>query len=153
VTRRRTIAERDRDFQAVDLHRRGLSYRQIATQLGYKSHVSVGAAITRALAEQQGPAVEEARKVEEDKLDDLTRVQWRILGQRFIAVSNGRVMLHPVTDEPMEDVGPHQQATALLLRIAERRAKLRGLDQPARVEVRTLDEIDARLIELADQVG
>jgi hypothetical protein len=40
--RTRSIADRDRDYKALDMARRGLTHRQIAAELGWRSHTTVG---------------------------------------------------------------------------------------------------------------
>jgi hypothetical protein len=151
----RSVADRERDAQAVALRTRGLTHRQIAAQLGWSSPASAVEAINRALRDSYRENLEELRRVEEDKLDDLTRLAWREISRpHFVSsTATGRVVLHPVTGEPLVDSDAVLKGIDRLLRIAERRAKLRGLDKPIQHEVRTIDEIDARLLQLAEQVG
>ena len=46
--RRRSLEAMEKDSQAADLYRRGLTYRQISTQLGWKSPKSAFEAVRRA---------------------------------------------------------------------------------------------------------
>ena len=78
----------------------------------------------------------------------------RVLATKHYVVSaaSGVVARNPETGALLQDDAPVIHAVAGLVRISERRAKLLGLDAPKQVEVRTIDAIDARLIELADQM-
>ncbi len=150
----RTIADRERDAQAAALRARGLTHRQISAQLGWRSPASAVEAIDRALADQHRENVEACRRIEEDKLDDLTRLVWREISRPHYVTStaSGKVVTHPETGEPLLDSEATFKGVDRLIRIAERRAKLRGLDRPIQHEIRTIDEIDARLLQLADQM-
>jgi hypothetical protein len=152
--RRRSVATREKDARALDLRRRGMTYPQIATELGHKSVSTSYEAVQRAMADVARDAAEEVRALEADRLDELTRVLHRVLLTKHYSVSaSGKVARHPVTGTPIEDDGPVIQAVNGLIRVSERRARLLGLDAPQRHEVRTIDAIDARLFQLADEVA
>jgi hypothetical protein len=92
--------------------------------------------------------------VEGERLDRLVRVLDKVVRtEHYASSASGNLVLHPDTGEPLIDDAPVVQAGIALLRVSESRRKLLGLDAPRQVEVRTIGEIDARLIELADQVG
>ena len=72
-----------------------------------------------------------------ERLKDLERAARRVLTAHHVVVNSGKV----VTDKDTEgkpykltDDGPVIQAITALLRIAERRAKLLGLDAPTKIE-------------------
>jgi hypothetical protein len=153
MPRSRSIADRERDDQAVELRRRGLTHRQIAAQLGYKSPSSAVEAIERSLAGTRREANDEVRKLEVDRLDDLRRAAWRVLAKTHISVSNGRAVTHPVTGEVLTDDMPQLQAIDRLLKIAERYAKLLGLDAPVRAKVEVQDGLDAQIEDLVSQLA
>jgi hypothetical protein len=153
VPRHRSIADRERDNQAVELRRRGLSHRQIAAQMGYKSPSSAYDAIERALAESSREAHDEVRALELGRLDDMRRICWRILASKHITVSQGRVITHPETGEIVTDDMPLLQAIDRLLRISERTAKLLGLDAPVRAHVEVQDGLDAEIEQLITQLA
>jgi hypothetical protein len=153
--RTRTIATRENDGRALEYRRRGLSYEQIAVQMGWRSVSSAYGAVQRALADGAREAAEEVRAIEAARLDDLTRVLTRIMATRHyvVSVGSGRIVRHPDTGEPLVDDGPVMHAVAGLLRISERRAKLLGLDAPTRHEVITLGHIDAEIARLEAELG
>ena len=151
--RTRSVAAREKDLRTLDLRRRGLSYPQIAAEL----HCSLSTAydsVQRALADTAREASGEVRQIEAQRLDDLTRVLNRVLVTRhYVVTQSGKLAVHPETGQPLTDDGPVMQAVAGLVRISERRARLLGLDAPVKHEVRNIDAVDARLLDLADQVA
>lgn len=155
MARTRSVATRERDARALEYRRRGLSYEQIATQMGWRAVSSAHAAVQRALTDTCREAAEEVRAIEAARLDELTRALYRVLATRHFVVSvgTGRVARHPDTNAPLIDDGPTMQAVAGLLRISERRAKLLGLDAPTRHEVVTLDVIDAEIARLSAELA
>jgi hypothetical protein len=157
MPRRRTIADRDRDAAAVELRREHLNFRQIATQLGFASPSSAYEAVQRGLADMRQEASDEVKQMELDRLDDIARGLHRVFVTPHFVVSaaTGKVARHPDTDEVLIDDGPVIQAGAALLRVMERRAKLLGLDAPARsrVEVITSDMIEAQIADLEAQLA
>jgi len=155
MARRRSLATRENDARALEFRRRGLSYEQIAAQMEWRSPSSAHEAVQRALADTAREASEEVRQIEAARLDELTRTLMRVLATKHYVVSaaSGVVARHPDTGQPLLDDAPVIHAVAGLVRISERRSKLLGLDAPKQVEVRSIDAIDARLIELADQMA
>lgn len=157
MPRRRTIADRERDAQAVELRRRHLNFKQIAAQLGYASVSSAYDAVQRGLADMAQEPSAEVRKMELDRLDDIARGFQRVFATRHYAVSvgTGKVARHPETGEPLIDDGPVIQAGLALLRVMERRAKYLGLDAPSRsrIEVITEDAVDAEIMRLETALG
>ena len=155
MARRRSLATRENDARALEFRRRGLSYEQIAAQMEWRSPSAAHQSVQRALADSAREASEEVRQIEAARLDELTRTLMRVLATKHyvVSVASGVVARHPDTGQPMQDDAPVIHAVAGLVRISERRAKLLGLDAPKQVEVRTIDAIDARLIELADQMA
>lgn len=153
MPRRRSAETMERDAQALALHRDGKSYREIAREVGWKNPASAFEGVRRAIADQHRLGTADKRAVEEERLDRLVRVFDQIVRTEHYATSaSGNVVLHPDTGEPLRDDAPAVQAGTALLRVSESRRKLLGLDAPKQVEVRTIDTIDARLIELADQM-
>lgn len=86
----------------------------------------------------EGPATL-YRNAEVEKLDELEEKLWDIIHQDHQLVSHGKVMYavdeHTGEEVPLKDYGPVMQAMNQLKWIADRRAKLLGLDQPVRTEV------------------
>jgi hypothetical protein len=152
--RRRSVATRERDIEALKLRREGKSYEQIAAAMSWRSSSSAYEAVQRALADSAREAVEELRQLEDARLDDLMQRLQEVLGRKHYCVSSsGIVVLHPETEEPLLDDGPVIQAVLALLRVSERRAKLHGLDAPTKHEVITLGWIEAAIAQMEAQIG
>jgi hypothetical protein len=143
----------ERDAQALELRAAGLSIRQIGRQLGCSAttaHRRVVRGLDRTLRE---PA-DRVRALELHRLDQLQAAATATLRARHVVVQAGRPVLDPASGDPYVDHGPVLAAIAALLRIAERRARLLGLDAPARVdaqvrgEVYSLSAIDQELARL-----
>ena len=110
-TSQRTIEARERRTKAVAMRKMGWSYGRIAVQLGMTKS-SVHKAVTKALTEAQEYLNGEAgilRTQELDRLDDLQASFW-------IDATKG-----------------NPKAGMMILRLMERRAKLLGLDAPAKI--------------------
>ena len=150
--RQRTSASRERDNRAWAYRRSGLSYDQVARAAGYASVSGAYKAVQRAIAENAAENGDEARQIEAARLDDLTRTLMRVLTTKhYIVATNGAVVRDPETREPLADDGPVIQAVAGLTRISERRAKLLGLDAPARRDV-TIDMVNQEIMTLEQQL-
>lgn len=109
-TRPENIAITQKHLKAMELRKAGLSFDQIAKQLGYKNsscaHYAVRACLKKIIQE---PA-KEIRDMEVARLDDMLLSIW---GE----VRKGHL-------------GAHDRA----LKIMERRAKLLGLDAPTKID-------------------
>lgn len=158
MPQRPSLAVMERDAQSADLYRRGLSYRQIAKQLGYRSPQSVGDAIRRharttAADTLAGP---EALQVMLDRLQDYRRLAWRVAtSKHYATTASGQVALHPVTGDPLLDDAPVLHALDRLLRFDDHEAKLTGLYAPARKQVEVIGEdvVDAAIKRLELEAG
>lgn len=144
-----TLESAQRDAEAARLRSRGLSYRQIASELGYFDGSGARKAVQRALAAIRAEGAEEVRQLQLQQLDYLTTKALEVLERHHVTVSNGRLI--KVDDQPLEDDGPVLQAIDRLLKIQERRAKLLGLDAPTQHQVVTLDAIEAEIARLTAQ--
>lgn len=153
--RRRTIAQIERDAQAVEYRRRGMTYRQIAVAMGVKSQKTAYEAVQRGLSDAIQEPADEVRQLELERLDEYQRHALKVLATQHFHVSQGVVVVHPDTDQPVPDDSPVLAALDRLLKISERRAKLLGLDAPVRskVEVITEDAVDAEIKRLAEEVA
>lgn len=123
------LSAAERKAQAVNLRKKGLSYRRIADQLGCSKSI-IAKDIKRELQdlrEQTRSDVEELRQLELERLDAF---------QLFVsnALSNGDVL-------PAIDRG---------LKISERRAKLLGLDAPIQIQVQ--QQVESAIDELLDDL-
>lgn len=150
----RTVTDIENDARAVDLRRQNLTYRQIAEQLGYSSTSRAYEAVQRGLRDAIQEPADDLRRLELERLDEMARAAWKVLYDRHLAISaGGKVVRHPDTGAPLVDDGPTLAAIDRLLKIQERRTKLLGLDAPQRLEVLTLDAIDAEIRRLSAELG
>jgi hypothetical protein len=155
VPRPRSVAQIEKDAQAVELRRRNLTYRQIAAQMGWKSQKTAYEAVHRGLADAIQEPADEVRRLELERLDEYARHALRVLATPHLVVSQGIVVVHPVSEEPLTDDQPVLQALDRLIKISERRSRLLGLDAPVktRVEVITEDAVDAEIADLTRQLA
>jgi hypothetical protein len=145
----------ERDHQAYDLFRRGLSYRQVAAQMGYKSHASVQEAVRRAARDNATDPLEqaEARQAALDRLQDYRRAAQKVLMGRHLQVSQAGKLVTDKDGHPLTDPDPPLRALAQLRWVEQEDNRLRDLYPAAKHEVRQIDAIDARLLDLADAVA
>lgn len=159
----------DKWAEALRLRARGLSYAEIARAIGYADHANARRAVEQALAATIREPAEEVRLIELQKLDTWERAALGVLERRHLTVSHGQVVRLgcgcPVQaagkgltcgheqGEPLLDDAPVLTAIDRLLKIQERRAKLLGLDAPKRLEVITLDAVDAEIARLTAELG
>lgn len=156
----RTVEQAQIDAETLRLRSNGWSYRRIAAETkGTPLACSPKVALERcrrALRDVAVEAVEEHRALELERLDNMTAAANEIAAKHHVYVSaSGKVVYDG--DERLRDDGPVLAAINTLIRISERRAKLLGLDAPARaqVEVVTYDagSIDARIAEIRSAIG
>ena len=143
---------RQREARALQLRLAGTTYSQIGGQLGVsesRSYRIVQSALDRLIRE---PA-DEVRRLELLRLDQLWVEATKVLHSSHVLVSNGRVVLHPGTRQPLVDDAPVLHAIDRLLKIQERRARLLGLDAPAKHQVFTIDAIDAEIRRLEAELA
>jgi hypothetical protein len=120
-----------RETEVVKLRRGGLTWDMIAERVGYRSPSAAHFAYQRASMRVVQEDIEAIRKIETERLDMAQSAIW------------GKVL---TGDNP---------SIANLLRIMDRRAKLLGLDQPAKQQIEvttydgnTIDREVSRLVEL-----
>jgi len=140
-----------RDAEACRLRVRGLSYGEIATQLGYANDTAASLAIRRQLAATVTEAANELRQFEVERLNIYERAALGVLERKHVTVSQGRIIM--MGDTPLLDDAPVLAAIDRLLKIQERRAKLLGLDAPTRVQVVTVDLVDAEIARLTAELA
>ncbi len=154
----RTVETAKRDAEAARLRSRGHTYPQIAEALGYSDRGAAHHAVKRILDGIVVEAREDLIKLQLDELDMMTRAVIDVLEARHYTVSDGRIVYLGDKDDPdrreLLDDAPVLQAVAALLKIAERRARLLGLDAPKRVEVSdTTPDLDAAVRDLAAELA
>jgi len=124
----RTEADAINDTEALKLRSLGWSYRRVAEHMG----ISVSGAyqrVQRALAAIPAEAVDEYRTIQRQQMDDLM-----------------------ATYLPNALAGDLKSAE-LVMKILDRRAKLEGIDAPAKHEVITIDYIDSEIRRLEAVLG
>jgi len=99
----------DIERKALELRRAGLAYEGIAERLGYQTRNGAHRAVARVLARNPAADVDAVRELETDRLDRLLVAVWPVA----------------LKGEP--------KAVDQVLKIAERRARLLGLDVPMHV--------------------
>jgi hypothetical protein len=92
------------------------------------------------------------RDIEIGKLDLLEEKLWMMVDENYYTVSNGQVVIFE-TGEPVPDIDPVLKIIDRILKVAERRSKLLGLDKPIRVDatVTQVDSMDRELMEMMRQ--
>jgi len=106
---------RERDLMALQLRLRGDSWQRIADQMGFKCASQAYAVWKRAMDRTCREVADETRQLEVERLDAL----WRVMFAKAMT-------------------GSHQ-AVDRCLAIMDRRAKLLGLDAPARARIDVVD--------------
>lgn len=149
----RTIEGAERDAKAARLKSRGLSYGQIAANLGYENASGAYKAVQRALVAVPAESVDELRRIQSEQIDALVAKAFEVLeSTHFAFTQHGELVLAP-DGQPLIDDMPVLHAIDRLIRLAERRSKLMGMDAPTRHEVTTLDYLDAQIRDAAEQLA
>jgi hypothetical protein len=117
-------AEKLKEELAFTLRQAGYSFERIAKECGYADHSGAARAVKRARAHLVSEPLDEQRLLELSRLDELQRAVWTKAMQ----------------GEP--------RAVQLALQIIDRRTMLLGLNAPDRLEVLTIDAIDAEAARL-----
>lgn len=157
----RSVETAERDAEACRLRSRGLSYRKIAAELG-TDVATAHEAVQRALRAVVQEAAEDVRAIELDRLDRMHREVMAVLERQHVTVSNGKVVSRivgwqepnadgerkPIWEEVLDDA-PVLAAVDRLLKIQERRAKLLGLDAPAKQQTDAVVRFSVEGVDLA----
>lgn len=107
----RKLTAADRQRRALELRRQGLDYAAIADELGYAGRQGAHKAVSSALQRHEAESVDDLRRVEGLRLDDLQRAVWPAAMAGDLA------------------------AVGKALEVMARRAKLFGLDTQPRTAV------------------
>lgn len=116
----RKVKAHEKRVMALELRKAGLTLDEIARQVGYRSAASVHNAIRIAMQQSLQEPADEVRQIELERLDKMHRALW-----------------------PQAIRGEHG-AIDRVLRIMERRAKLIGLDAPAKQVLQHGGDINVR---------
>lgn len=142
------ITTAERQARVIELRRKGTSFEEIGADLGV-TRQRAHKIYETALKAIPGMEVAQYRAEQAERLDDLLREAYAVLGRDHLTVSHGHVVRigepelddegEPVIREgagaPVLDDGPKLQAVRTILAIEERRARLLGLDAPVKAEV------------------
>jgi len=113
-----TPDQADKYVRVMELRRIGLTFEQIAKEVGYAGRQGAKEAYDAAIARMGREAAEDLRILENDRLDDL----WRRAYTQLSKIDAG-------------DVDALTKLESVMLRISQRRSGLMGLDAPRQVEV------------------
>ena len=100
----------DKEAHAVDLRAAGYSYEEIAQTLGYRTRSAAYKAVTRALERRPAHSVERMRATMGARMDLLNKAAFSVL------------------TDPESQADARLKAIMAAVRIAERQAKLFGVD-------------------------
>jgi hypothetical protein len=157
MPQRRSAESMERDAKAGSLFRRGLTYRQIASEMGWSSPASALEAVRSAArdAARDDLGGVDALQLMLGRLNDYRRVAWRVASSKHFLTNQAGVVQHPVTREPLLDEAPVLAALDRLLRCDVEENKLRGTYAPTktRVEVITEDMVDSEIARLLTEVA
>jgi hypothetical protein len=155
MPRRRSIETMDRDAQAADLYRKGLNYRQIAAQMGWKNQASAFEAVRRSAADASREANAEVLQILLDRLQDYRRAAWRVLSATHVVTSASGKIIRDENGHALTDHMPVLHALDRLHRYDIEEAKLRDLYPAAksRVEIITSDTVEANIALLESQLA
>lgn len=156
----------ERRAKALNLRTRGRSYEEISEALGYASRHAAREDILRAWTARAAERDVEADSyvtAELEKLDMLERAVMGVLERKHYSITpkGTLVWLNPEPNNPfsvempLEDDAPILAAAAHMVKIAERRTKLLGLDAPTKkiIEVTNYDGIDSDVKRLVDELA
>jgi hypothetical protein len=110
-----------------------LTYEQIGERLGMTMQGAYEA-VKRAIADIPKDGAEEVLKMELKKLDYLESRAAEVLDKKHYHVTPGGKLVD-LDGEILEDDAPVLQAIQTLVKIADRRARLLGLNAPTRTEL------------------
>lgn len=142
-----------KDMEALRLRTTGWSMEAIADHMSFSSVNAVAQALRRAVSVMARFAGNEQRLLELQKLDEAEAEVWKVLKMVHWSYSSRGDIIYGPDGEPMKDGRIILEAVDRLMRIAERRAKLMGLDAPMRAEILTIDSIDEEISRLESELA
>lgn len=127
----RLAEQAEQDAQIVRLKRAGLTYDEVATQLGI-SPSSAFRGFHRAIRNTPRPDVEAFRDEQLARIQAMRERITDILERRQMAISHGKVVMH--NGEPVLDDSIALQAADRLAKLDDQEAKLLGMYPATRVQ-------------------
>jgi hypothetical protein len=148
----RTLDNAARDGEACRLHAQGWTIREISEHLGYGSPGNAHRGIQRALAEAASlHGARELREVQIAELSELRRKMWALVNDPPPLVDKlGRVVKDD-DGNPVPDAAAVVNAASVIIRAADRLARLTGIDSPRR-SVSTVVDIPIADLQAATEV-
>jgi len=172
----RTIDTARRDAEAAALRASGRTFDQIAAELRFSSRAKAYEAVQRAYADIPYEGVEEARRLDLERIDRLIGHCWAVMLREHLTISQGRIVGKrvgwerdeatgevlrdgdgapvPVYEDILDD-GPGMTAVREIRGLLERRARITGYDAPARsrIEVVTPETVEAHIAALEAELA
>lgn len=118
--------------KAVKMRIAGYSPEDIATELNYVSPAAASADIYEALAKQL--------TTPDHSIEVLREIECRRMDQMLLALQPGIERGNP-------------RSVEIAIRILERRAKMLGLDSATKVQLLTVDDVDAQIAKLTEEMS
>jgi hypothetical protein len=130
----RSVDNIDRDRRACELHTMGWTYQQIADHLGYAAKGDAWKAVQliRRETAQLGEHAEQIRQRQLAEIAEQRRRLWHQLENPAPAVDRLGRVCHDDNGNVIYDGQAIDAAHALLIRLSEREARIRGTDAPKR---------------------
>lgn len=126
-------ADFERRAEIVDLYRQGQTFAAIGKQFDI-SKQRVHQLYWQAMDSVVAEAVNAHRAAMVEEAAEVIRVANKIMHTDHYAHSNGRVVVHPETGEPLTDDGPKLDAARTIIAAHARLARLVGADAATKVE-------------------
>ena len=148
----RAEKDRQRDAEAARLRAMRLTFDEIAERLGYADASGAWRAAQRGLQRAVREPHQDMVTLDLAELEEMAREAWAVLRAKHYTVDKGTVVHHD--GKPLLDDAPVLAAIGRLLDIQARRAKLVGLDAPARskIEVVSYDAVEAEIMRLEAEI-
>jgi hypothetical protein len=150
AARSRTVIAAERRAKAVGMRRDGHTYNEIGTAMGV-SRQAAAELVHKALLETMTEPAQEVRQLEVERYDEMFRIAWREMHTDHVVLYQGQVVKDDEGNK-LVDSAPKLAAMDRLIKIAEQRAKLLGLNAPVSVNLST-DALTAELLSLARELG
>lgn len=137
--------------KAYSMALKGETYTAIGKALGV-SRTTVATLCSEYVTELTVPLADDMRKREDDKLNRLEALAWKLLADKHIAYQHGKVVM--LDGSAIEDTEPVFKAIDRVLKVSERRSKLWGIDMPTKSEhtIRTDSVVDDSILALVAEM-
>ncbi|MGC5562822.1 hypothetical protein ACPYPG_08265 [Streptomyces sp. FR-108] len=137
--------------EVYKLRLKGATYKEIGAEFGF-SYETSRRLVTEYIESLVVPLAEQMRKVEDDKLNRVDAVCWKLLEDNHVAFQHGKVVSHD--GKPIKDTEPVYKAVDRIIKTSESRRRLWGLDTPVKTEhvVTTTTPLDANIANMMEQL-